>query len=453
MNTNAPRRAALYLRISLDATGEGLAVERQRQACMAILAARGWTLAGEYVDNSVSASDRKKQRPGYDALVAAYDRGEFDAIVCYDLDRLTRQPRQLEDWIDAAAERGLALVTANGEADLTTDAGRLFARLKAAVARSEIERKSQRQKDANRQRATAGKPPVGLRLTGYTAKGDLIPAEAEIVRRIFAEFLNRKPMRGIVRALNDDAVPTRSGKPWAVSTVRDILTNPRYAGRAVYQGQVTGAVGEWVPLVTGEVFDTVQAILADPRRRTQRSVERRHLGAGLFVCGECGGRLSSWSGERYRCRAGGCFTRAIEPVDDYVTRVIAGRLAMPDLSHVLASRDADRSAPLLAEIETQRRKITRAESDYMAELIDGPLYKSIRDAAQAAIRAAETSLAAATASNAAGAVLSAPDPSVAFLGADLATRRAVIDLFAIVRVSPNARARSFDPDTVVIEWR
>jgi hypothetical protein len=41
--------------------------------------------------------------------------------VCWDLDRLTRQPRQLEDWIDAATDNGLKLTTANGEADLATD--------------------------------------------------------------------------------------------------------------------------------------------------------------------------------------------------------------------------------------------------------------------------------------------------------------------------------------------
>jgi hypothetical protein len=80
------------------------------------------------VDNSISASDARRNRPGYDALVRDYQSRLFDALVGYDLDRLTRQPRQLEEWIDAAESRGLAPLTANGEADLTTDARRLFAR-------------------------------------------------------------------------------------------------------------------------------------------------------------------------------------------------------------------------------------------------------------------------------------------------------------------------------------
>ncbi|MEV7046601.1 recombinase family protein [Amycolatopsis sp. NPDC051061] len=109
-------------------------VQRQRADCLQIADQRGWHVIGEFVDNSVSASDRHKSRPEYDQLAAAYEAGEFDALVCWDLDRLTRQPRQLEDWIDAAQERGLLLVTANGEADLSTDGGRMFARIKATVA-------------------------------------------------------------------------------------------------------------------------------------------------------------------------------------------------------------------------------------------------------------------------------------------------------------------------------
>ena len=127
---DGPVRAALYLRISLDRTGEMLAVERQREDCLKLCADRGWTVVAEYVDNSVSASDARKSRPGYDELVRAHTGGLFDALVCYDLDRLTRQPRQLEDWIDQARDNKLVIVTANGEADLSTDAGMMFARIK-----------------------------------------------------------------------------------------------------------------------------------------------------------------------------------------------------------------------------------------------------------------------------------------------------------------------------------
>ncbi|HEY2043523.1 MAG TPA: recombinase family protein, partial [Jatrophihabitans sp.] len=56
MNTST--RAAIYARVSLDATGEGLAVERQQEACQALAVARGWTVVETIVDNSISAYGR-----------------------------------------------------------------------------------------------------------------------------------------------------------------------------------------------------------------------------------------------------------------------------------------------------------------------------------------------------------------------------------------------------------
>jgi site-specific DNA recombinase len=456
-----PRRAAVYLRVSLDATGEGLAVDRQREACLSIVAARGWQLVDEYVDNSISATDAKKNRPGYNRLTADLEAGRFDALVCYDLDRLTRQPRQLEDWIDAADRDALALVTANGEADLTTDAGRLFARIKLAVARSEVERKSVRQRDAAKQRSELGRPPLGVRLTGYTPQGDLVPDEAEAVRQMFDRLANGEPLRAIARTLTEAGVTTRRGRPWHPSTIRTILTNPRYAGRAVYQGQETGKPGGWVPIVADAQYDAVQALLRDHGRRTQTTTERRHLGSGLYLCGaqdergeSCDEPLSSWSGGRYRCRAGGHVTRAQGPVDEYVeSELRRKRLSDPRLRAALASGTAD-TEPYLSEIDRQKRLLRRAESDYQAELIDGPLYKSTRDAARRALREAEDGLAGLTRTSASSSVLTAADPVAAYDDADLMTRRAVIDALAIVWLLPGHRySRTFDPETVIIYWR
>ena len=182
-------RVAIYNRISQDRTGERAAVTRQLEDARALAAARGWaTVEPPYVDNSISAYKRTTRRPGYERMAADYRAGKFEAIITYDLDRLTRQPRQLEDWIDEAESRGLKLVTTNGEADLSTDAGRLFARIKVAVGRSEMERKGARQARAIRQRVENGKVLAGVRLTGYDDKGNVIEAEADLVRDLFQRF-------------------------------------------------------------------------------------------------------------------------------------------------------------------------------------------------------------------------------------------------------------------------
>jgi site-specific DNA recombinase len=460
-----PVRAAIYLRVSLDATGEHLAVARQREDCRRIAAERRWTVSAEYVDNSVSASDRSKRRPEYDRMVLAFAAGEFDALICWDLDRLTRQPRQLEDWIDAAEERGLLLTTANGEADLSTDGGRLFARIKASLARAEVERKSARQKRAALQRSESGRPPMGVRLTGYATDGTPIPHEAEIVRTMFERFQAGDSLRGVTAWLAESKATTRNGRPWNPSTVRTILRNPRYAGRAIYCGAANGHAGSWPAIVDDATFDVVQAKLTDPRRRTQVGTDRKYLGSALYLCGVCGTPVRSHSGGRYRCPQGGHVTRIAASIDDYVLDVLRARLARADLADVLAAPEGDKARAVADEIKQLRARLVTIEADYDAELIDGRRYRVAVDKVQTQLAAAESEQVRMLSGAGVAGLLSAPDPVAAFNAAPLGIQRAVLEFFMTVRLHPAPRGHKFDrraeeiaqisgaARTVEIEWR
>ena len=122
----------------------------------------------------------------------------FDAIVCCGLDGLNRQPRRLEDWIDAAELRGLALVTADGDADLCIDGGDTYPRIKAAVASAEMERAAETSAanyafyfggsddnaDEIRRLDPTHVPGLKLFLGSSTGNGAM---NADTVRRIFGE--------------------------------------------------------------------------------------------------------------------------------------------------------------------------------------------------------------------------------------------------------------------------
>lgn len=451
---SAPTRCAIYLRISLDATGDQLAVQRQREDCSKIAEQRGWRVVAEYVDNSVSASDRRKVRPGYDALVDAYGVGAFDALVCWDLDRLTRQPRQLEDWIDAAAERGLLLVTANGEADLSTDGGRMYARIKASVARAEVERKSARQKRAAVQRSEQGRPPLGTRLTGYTPAGVVVEQEAAVIAEMFERFAAGDSLRSLAASLTEAGVPTRHGSQWSPSTVHGMLRNPRYAGRAIYDGKETGRAGAWDPIVGDDVFALVQARLDDPRRKVNRlGTDRRHLGSGLFRCAVCERAVRSWSGGRYRC-PDAHVNRSRIPVEKYVLAIVRERLSRPDLADLITPGESEEARELTEEATRLRVRLAQTGDDYDAGLIDGQRFKIATEKIRAELAAAESALARLTTGAGAAAILLAANPVVAFDDAPLMIRRSVLDALCVVRLASAPRgSRTFVPSTVEIEWR
>ncbi|MGP6173638.1 recombinase family protein [Corynebacterium sp. A21] len=513
MRTNI-RKAAIYLRISLDRDMNGLAIDRQREDCLAIIERRGWDLFEEFVDQSISASSKTAVRPAYDRLVAGYKAGRFDAIACYDLDRLTRQPRQLEDWIDAAQENNLIIVTANGEADLGTDGGRMYARIKSSVARAEIERKAARQSRAQQQRAQQGRPPKGIRPIGYALDGAIIESEAEAVRGIYAAFLRGTSLRDIARALNGEtagglgeeklpAIPTtprhthtldkeRNKKrreeglpekevmapfPWKYTTLHPILRNPRYAGYSAYTKRATAGVkgkwtgkknsivrdehgapvmGQWKPIIDENTWWAVQEKLDDPSRATNRSgsTDRIHLGSGIYRCGECGAAMKTHT-DRYRCGPCG-LVRARAGVDRFVIKAIETRLGLPDIASTLipAGAGGEELEAIRAELETRRGRILRAQQDYDAEIIEGSDLQRVRSAQQGHIQALEARRAALTAGSTIGPIIDAEDVVKAFREADLASRRQIIDLLVKVSLKRGVRGRKgFDPASIGISWQ
>ncbi|MFJ9369233.1 recombinase family protein [Nocardia sp. NPDC101769] len=91
-------RAVIYLRVSLDTSGEGLAVERQPEDCKRIAEARDWSICEIYTEKPVSAFAEAKKRPAYDRMVEEYRAGRFNALI-------TGGPRQIDP--PATSARGL----------------------------------------------------------------------------------------------------------------------------------------------------------------------------------------------------------------------------------------------------------------------------------------------------------------------------------------------------------
>jgi DNA invertase Pin-like site-specific DNA recombinase len=450
--------AAVYLRISQDSTGEAEGVERQRADCVRVVAARAYDVVGYFTDNDISAAG-KKQRPAFNDMVEAIEAGKVDVVVAQRWDRLSRNRRDDLRLLEACEKHNVMLsFSRGGDLDLETPMGSMIADVLASQARNEIRIKGDRQRLAQKQRAEKGKPAKGIRPTGYTLDGEVIPAEAQIIGRIFDRFSAGDTLKGIAAGLEADGITTRRGGRWTSSSVSSILRNARYAGRSVYKGEDVGPA-TWEAIVPESQFAAVQARLDDPRRKTRgESTARKHLGSGLYFC-SCGLRVHSSSGlgagmNRYTCRHT-CFYRSGKPVDDFVLAVIRGRLALPDLRDLLARPvDEAEMASLSAERNDIRNRLATFEADYDAGLIDGRRLKAATDKASARleeIRRAEAKL---VAQSGPDSVLGAENPVEAFDAAPLAMQREVIDTLARISLKKGKHgSRTFDPETVEIAWR
>src|SRR5439155_18051912 len=110
-----------------------------------------------------------KRRAAYERLLGDIEAGARDAVICVDLDRLTRRPAELEAFMELADRHGIALANVSGDTDLSTSDGRFKARILGAVARQESEKKAERVAREAEQAARRGVARGSRRPFGYEA--------------------------------------------------------------------------------------------------------------------------------------------------------------------------------------------------------------------------------------------------------------------------------------------
>lgn len=478
-----PKRAAIYLRISEDRTQEGLGVDRQREDCAALIASRGWERVGEYVDNDITASGRKR-RPAFEQLIADVNSGQVDVIVAWALDRLVRAPRARLALVEACRSNEVSVALVRGsDIDLTTAAGRLFAGLLGEVAQHEIDAKSERQRRQSRQAAEKGLPGGGHRAFGYAAGGRVVDAaEAMVVREMYTRFLAGAGLGELTDWLNREGWRTARGSRWRASTVRVVLANPRNAGlrgtRPVVN-ETSGLRSQWHTIVGPAMWPAIvdeptwraaMQILQDPARRVNRNRNAggavpRSLLAGIATCGRCGLHMISGSsgyGKRrsYRCSGKMHISRDGLLLDDYVQVSLLRRLGEPDAVDLLEAPPDIDVAALQNEAVVTRAQLNGLARDYVDQVLDREQVREAGDRLRSQLAKIEFDIARAGQVDVVAPLVLADGEGErlkVWQSYPSTTQRAVIARLMRVVVLRGRPGRPppgmpFDPSTVRIEW-
>jgi len=404
-----PRAAAIYCRISDDREGRHLGVDRQLADCHALAERKGWPVRDEYVDNDVSAYSGKL-RPQYRRMLHDIKAGDVDAVIVWHVDRLHRQPKELEEFIetcDAAGLRDLATVT--GDVDLATHDGQFVARIMGAVARKESDDKSRRILRKHQELAERGEVSGGgTRPYGFAEDRRTIKkSEAKIIREVVTRVLAGDSLRSVCQSLNDRSIPTSTGNAWSPSTLKRMLVSARISGQREHQGEIMGPA-VWEPIIPPEQTARLRAFLGRGRGTTR--TPRRYLLTGLLRCGRCGATLVSRpraDGERrYVCATGpgfaGCGGTAIlaRELDPFVADAVLHRLDTPELEAALrgeAAKDAE-AAVIQHDLDDALDQADELAQAYGAKQISmrewlaarGPIDQRIEELRKALSRATRT---------------------------------------------------------------
>ncbi len=437
----------------------------------------GWNVAREHllIDNDVSATSGVV-RPSYRRLLGLIERGEIDALVVWNTDRLYRLYRDLMPLIDLIKRRPIDIKTVtSGDVDLSSADGRLTAGIKAQVSQHEAERIGERvtmrhSRNAKQGRAHGGTPnPFGYT---RTEAGHLVvdEAQAELIREAAGRILNGASLNSIVLDWNSRGIAT-AGKAthWRPNSLTKVLTSGRIVALREYRGDVIGPA-DWAPILDRETWERVRSRITHAPIGRQ---PRRALLAGLVYCanvradGEpCGCRMRSVSGgdpsnphpmAKYRspgymcdpANGNGCGSNTAKAagVEAVVLAHVFDAMKVTNVAAVRARRGGAEVGELIAAIEADERLLD--EYAEAASQMRPSEYLSITGAIRDRLDAARRKLDELSADvEVDTSVIEGVTPET-FDGLDLSIKQAVIRLYVQrVEVAKGKPGRTFDATRV-----
>jgi site-specific DNA recombinase len=318
-------RVAVYARVSTTRQAQAQTIEQQLDRLREAVAGRGWELADQHVYRDDGYSGASLGRPGLDRLRDHAALADLDLVLVTAPDRLARNYVHQVLLIDELARRGCRVEFL--DRPMSSDPhDQLLLQIRGAVAEYERTLIAERMRRGRQAKLRAGtllpwtRPPFGYRLDPERPRQASAvrtePSEAVLVAQLFDWYLESgATVYRLARRLTDLGVPTPMGKlRWNVASVRGILRNPAYAGRALCnrtrvvparnrksamlpvgpgQSHAPRPEEDWIavpvpPVVSEEVFAQVQAKLDTNQQTALRNTRHEYLLRALVSCGKCG---------------------------------------------------------------------------------------------------------------------------------------------------------------------
>ena len=326
-----PKRVAAYCRVSTDREEQEHSFETQKAMYTEMIMMKPtWQMAGIYADEGITGTVAKK-RPGFMKMIEDCRKGKIDMIVTKSVSRFSRNNLDCLMYVRELKQLGIPIIFEKEGINTIQVSSELLLTLFGALSQAESESISMNVKLGIRQSLKNGnvrfsyKTFLGYR-KGADGQPEIVPEQADIVRRIYNDFLAGATYLEIAKRLTEEKVPTMGGgSRWFSERIKSILKNEKYKGDALLQKTyITDPISKRVKKNNGElpmyyvenshpaiierrIFDRVQEEIA--RRAGKKKVKQtgtktelgRYSGkyalTELLYCGECGTpyRRCTWS--------------------------------------------------------------------------------------------------------------------------------------------------------------
>ena len=320
-------KVAAYCRVSTDsdeqATSYGAQVEHYTNF---IQKNDEWEFAGIFSDDGISGTNTKK-REEFNRMIEECMAGHIDMIITKSISRFARNTLDCLKYIRQLKEKNIPVFFEKENINTMESKGEVLLTIMASLAQQESESLSKNVKLGLQFRYQNGEVQVNHnRFMGYTKddKGHLViePEEAEIVKRIYLEYLQGASLKQIGEGLQEDGILTAAGKAkWRPETIKKILSNEKYIGDALLQKTYTvdvltkkrvknnGIVPQYYvenshdPIIPRDLYMQVQeemlrrANLHSGDNRKKRVYSSKYALSSIVYCPKCGDiyRRIAWS--------------------------------------------------------------------------------------------------------------------------------------------------------------
>lgn len=339
----APKKVvAAYARVSTEKEEQEDSFERQVEHYTQLITSNPeWHFGGIYADPGITGT-RAEKRPDFMRMIADCRAGKIDRIYVKSISRFARNTVDALNYIRELKELGIGIQFESENIDTLSTGGEVLLTILAAMAEQESRTMSTNIKWAYQKKFEKGEVMINTgTVLGYrkAASGEyeIVEEEAEIVRRIFREYVSGMSVPQIARRLEADGFKTKRGSEvWRPNAVLGILKNEKYSGNAIlgktYKPDVLSkrrirndgtvapmyyAENTHPAIIPKELFDLAQDEMQ--RRKDEKDIAvggSRYTGkypfSGLLICGCCGHRLRRHvrtMGSGQKVAAWGCANR------------------------------------------------------------------------------------------------------------------------------------------------
>ena len=323
-----PKNVCAYCRVSTNIPHQKGSYESQLEYYENMIRSKaGWNFAGIYADYGKSGT-KEKGRTDFMRMLEDCDSGEIDVICTKSISRFARNTVECIQVVRKLKEMHIDVYFEKERIHTLSEKSELLLSIYSSVAQAESESISSNQKWSIQKRFMNGTYILPNPAYGYCTNEngllELDQKQAAVVRFIFDEYLEGNGIWRIAKSLNEQKIPTKTGKAaWLGGAIYIILKNSIYTGDLLLQKTYSEDTVPFVrrknhgeyrqvliendhePIVTHEEYEAVQRMLKQKSNRTKENQEEQPEEPSEFkgkvICGICG---SSYNRQAKKDRTG-----------------------------------------------------------------------------------------------------------------------------------------------------